>query len=623
MSRPEDPSCPPAPPVPPLPRPEDWEEPEGWPLQRDVNHHNDWTRNTSIKTAKCDVCSERITNYSWECEECGKRICSECAEYEYGNSEPQYRFIAKDNLDNKCGCFYQERGGQAPYLRRHMLSLDIIKQPPQRIEEDLKNRQEKAIIKERKKRKAEAIARGEKPEPYTPKKSRKAKLATNDELFPARKLAKQKAKQVPEELADYTHLEGGTTVIVGAGIVGLSIARELATKASENNIQHRVVVVDIRSSYCELASGSCAGLLTVDGLPEELDSLVELAQPAWEELYSTAGFPQATDMVGGNALLVSQEGGKGTDNGPSWYVQDESEVIAKDNWSMGTMFSNTVKLGQWLFNECQQLGVKFHFDRYVCSTTRLSDRDVTSVYICEAANDQMRTNVKCQNLVLANGPWASKVFSGVASKSTVKLKNNTTTAHWIRLGSGKLHDGDRVGLLLPSLAANSSVLHDKITMICHSHDAEATEIILASVDKQSHDRILFRQEALDHNLNGGKTDLGLRYLQQLAASKISTGGKELSLSDSMTAGSSLVSTANNQVPIIDKVRKSGLGRVGTVEEDDQRCGVWLCYGFGMHGTTLAPAAAKVLSRRIFGEPTEIDDSKFAIPEYELPVAEMA
>jgi hypothetical protein len=86
-----------------------------WPVQKDVNGHNNWTKDSKIKTAKCGICNDRVRQYAWQCDWCRKRICSECAEDD-GKSTAAQRYQAHSHLSEKCGCAWPS--GQKPGLQQ-------------------------------------------------------------------------------------------------------------------------------------------------------------------------------------------------------------------------------------------------------------------------------------------------------------------------------------------------------------------------------------------------------------------------------------------------------------------------------------------------------------------------
>lgn len=78
-------------------------------------------------------------------------------------------------------------------------------------------------------------------------------------------------------------------------------------------------------------------------------------------------------------------------------------------------------------------------------------------------------------------------------------------------------------------------------------------------------------------------------------------------------GRSLTSTSSNQRPIIDKIPAKLLDQRHE-GEDDNPLGIYLAFGFGRHGTTLAPGAATMLRRMICRDEELIGgEEAFAFP----------
>ena len=76
----------------------------------------------------------------------------------------------------------------------------------------------------------------------------------------------------------FSHIDGASTVIVGAGIVGLFAARELGLEVQKANIKHNITVIDIKETYCTLASGHCAGFLTTTGAAEQWSPITDVGK---------------------------------------------------------------------------------------------------------------------------------------------------------------------------------------------------------------------------------------------------------------------------------------------------------------------------------------------------------
>ncbi|KAK4935191.1 hypothetical protein LTR28_010419 [Elasticomyces elasticus] len=85
------------------------------------------------------------------------------------------------------------------------------------------------------------------------------------------------------------------------------------------------------------------------------------------------------------------------------------------------------------------------------------------------------------------------------------------------------------------------------------------------------------------------------------------------------SGRSFISESKDGLPVIAKVPASALGvRRGWINKtryDIRPFGVWVCFGHGGHGLTLASGSAKLMTSMILGAQPEIDCSPFALPGY--------
>ncbi|TKA73598.1 hypothetical protein B0A55_05720 [Friedmanniomyces simplex] len=661
--------------------PNDTADPPVWPLQKVQNGHNDWTKNSKIKTAKCDVCSERIKIYSWQCDQCHKRICSECAEAT-GTSLPRYKFIAGDYLGKKCGCAYPMSGGQPPYLNREMKARGLLGPPPLRLEEDARNKKIRNDVIERKQRKAEAAgemgtASGSKTGPASGGETQKRKnrdevptsgssagkkksigaheanvdanptIASNK---PARsvksaikyqessdsdgELEKHTPSKIPRTTPKttstdiptrmeghttptaplrYPHLDEGETVIVGAGITGLCIARELAAKAKATKTRHTITVVELRSNYCELAASGCAGILTTKGLDPLLDDLANLATDAWQSIAQRTEMRRATDLVNRDVYRVRRFNGEGQEHKPSWFngFGDEN-FMTDDVETMGKI--DTAKFGDWLFRQCHELNVRFIFNHHVHDIISNPSQDVSGIVIQHKENvrqdDGARQTLTCQNVILAAGPYTTGIFKDVYPDSPLKIGNKSQFALWFPVAVDNKLARDNIGLVFPDVAAEDTELEDEVTMVGRpaSH-----QVIVAGLGTESREGPVSPAEALDLDIVNGRP---IRHLRRLAGRRL---GEEAVSYKNAPRGCALVSTLTGKLPVIAKVPASALGRRCEPGADGKPNGVWLCFGFGMRGTTLAPGAARALWRRLFGEESGMQDGVVAVPGLAQPV----
>jgi len=239
---------------------------------------------------------------------------------------------------------------------------------------------------------------------------------------------------------------------------------------------------------------------------------------------------------------------------------------------------------------------------------KVSTRDVGAVSISGLHEDSGSDKVYCQNLVLAAGPFTSHIFRCCYRKTkTVDLENNIQHALWHEVPQVSMPNGDDVGVLLPDVARTSNSLEDKVTAV-----AQPTRLAVrvAAVTKARGEGHLSRTDALNPQM----TDpVPLRQLERLAMKIVDGGGLKAHDTRFNTQGFSFISTSRGGLPVIDKVPASKLGIEDTGEKaaDSRPDGLWVCFGFGMYGTALAPGAARALVRRMLGKPSGIVDAHFS------------
>ncbi|KAK3070464.1 hypothetical protein LTR53_010420 [Teratosphaeriaceae sp. CCFEE 6253] len=624
--------------------------PQVWPAPKAQNGWNNWTKNTKVKTAKCDLCSERIKYHSWDCDACGKRLCSECADPSGGSNDTN-KYIANDHLEDKCHCAYPLQGGRRPGLQQELLERGLVQHPPLRTEEDAENKRIKAETAKRKKEAGAAQGGKVKKQKITAEsptagggatasdsKPQRTGRATDDREIVVlsedepetvgvsgsapekshsaeRRTGKMPAKDHAAAATPCVHLDGGSTVVVGGGIVGLYIAFELASKTKATKTRHTITVIEIRGGCCQLASasGSCAGILNRRGLGPELDGLLAVTMAAWNERFSDPGFRTATGITQDNVHRVRRFDGKGREKYmPSWFTGFGDENFQRDEEdSMGTI--DTGNLAGWLFGQCQDLGVNFIFNHDVRSIHSDPGQNVSSIEIQRIMNleDRQgpRQTIQCQNVILAAGPWTTGILKALCPKSKLDLGNNVKEVLWVRVNEVDMAKGDSIALLLPDVACDDDTLEDEVTMTGRHR---SRQVIIAGVSSKSINDDVQPPDAIDPQLGEAKP---LHHLQRLAERRL--GG--ITDSDHTTEGFALVSTSARKLPIIDRVPASASSVDNECGADIRQSGVWLCFGFGFHGTTLAPGAARVLCRRLFGKASGIDDNAFGISKNTAPL----
>lgn len=122
------------------------------------------------------------------------------------------------------------------------------------------------------------------------------------------------------QLPPILHLQDKTTVIAGAGVVGLSIARALAVDARHSGTRHSVVVVEANETYAGHASGACAGWINKHGMAAKLLPLYDLSLEAWTDILTADGVAEHIHHQPNNITHVKSRGYTHQPRDvPSWY----------------------------------------------------------------------------------------------------------------------------------------------------------------------------------------------------------------------------------------------------------------------------------------------------------------
>ena len=637
---------------------------ESWakePVQRDQNHWNNWRRDDKTKTAKCDLCGERVVKWSWRCSHCTLALCSDCVEEDpnsRGNGEAMYHmyhYLARDMLKTLCGCRYNS--GQAPYIHEKLKKHGWISKPPRRDEVLARGVEIKRKTKERKERERQARmlatenskdvgAEAEKPldspaddmdtspsgaqagptiaasKPIKRMKNvpnyREASSPPNPGTRPSAlmpfptKPTRAGVLGLVDPFTDEqvgSHLAGGSTVIIGAGIAGLCIAKELAARLKEAGITHTITVVELRSNYCQLASNHCAGLISDHGGPDGINELSELSLGCWQEMAASPDFQSSTDFRQNAVFTVTEGGGKNRKAKPRWYAGQDTEGFKNDLRTIGKL--DTEKFARWLYQECVSNGVRFIFDHAIQSIRTTATGELSSIRIfgMTGAQENKFSKLDCERLILAAGPWTPELLQNLFSNSALPLDNNVKKASWWRLPLSEMTEKDDIGLILPNIADANKHLDGKITMTA---SAARGLVTVTGLDKTSHPQQPIPGDALDHE----KNEKALVHLKRLISKRTPGGKNDFDFAEGASSGSNFVSTSRNDLPVIGHVPKAALGKGKgkAAERDSQESGVCLCFGFGMYGTTLAPGAARALVCGMFGEASGIDELRFGVPK---------
>ncbi|KAF2764242.1 nucleotide-binding domain-containing protein [Teratosphaeria nubilosa] len=395
-------------------------------------------------------------------------------------------------------------------------------------------------------------------------------------------------------------MDGLTTITVGAGVIGLSVARELAlSAANDSNTKHTVIVIDIRDKPCTLASEACSGILAARKAPRELQSLFELASEGWLQILNDRS--SAINFKDGeNVRLISPGNGKSHQQSPSWFPSQREDTFSTADDTMGRIA--TTDFASYLFAECKRLGVTFILDSAVIAVWQANETSMAKVI---NLLDKSVQHLPFSNLVLAAGPWTTAIFKTLYPQNSIHLENHVRCIPWYRIiPPSPINSGDDIAFTHTSLAAESHELEPEITFTAHE---SSRTVSIAAIPQRIEVKDVHPNDAIDP-VADLMTQHAILALKKAAGKRVPGGAQKLETSK---FGYSYVSTATEGgLPVIDRVPVEKVGTTMTGTDDragQEQNGVWLCYGFGMFGTALAPGVGKVVTRKMRGVEVGVEE----------------
>ncbi|KAK4506485.1 hypothetical protein PRZ48_000217 [Zasmidium cellare] len=400
---------------------------------------------------------------------------------------------------------------------------------------------------------------------------RRSTRAPRVEPTPTARKPRQKAPKVipPTVLEDHI-------VIVGAGAIGMFTALQLAQKAASRGKQQKITIVDINSEAFALASGHGAGFLTTHGMKRSCDQLMTAAINEWNDLSDSYEFREAVKLST-FVYTTTDEEARAPSPALPWFRPREGHHTAADGASLGLL--STASLSAWLLRQCQQHGVEFRFDHHPTEIKRDRAGAVVGVHIKHADGTKRPELLACAHLLLAAGAFTPALFARLFPSAPVQPSSALQLAHWVRFDNLPAPLTKRHGVLLPGGEG------DFISLT--SHPARRS-VILSTAQPIPSSRRLGPHDALANPLSDSAA------LRKLA-------GETLVVEGDLT---------QHRDVFRDACYVSGKPVLGEVGGAGGGAKVWVAYGFGMVGTTVAPGVGKVLAERVFGEESEVSLAAF-------------
>lgn len=244
-----------------------------------------------------------------------------------------------------------------------------------------------------------------------------------------------------------------------------------------------------------------------------------------------------------------------------------------------------------------ELGVKFRFHQEVMTFDKTKNAQLLGAQIGSSLDgDNRSADIQCNNLIVAAGPWTTEVLRQLLPW-TDQPENNSQYYDWIRIPRINIRSYDNTGLLLRNTADGEGAIA--------AAQSRSREILVAAISRKRKAAGVIRTSARSQNI--------IDENESSRAKMLATAVVERFHDDNFTEGRALISTANNNLPIIGKIPSKVVdARFEGV--DNNPLGIYVAYGFGKHGTTLAPGTATLMRRMICrDEPVGEWSKAFAYP----------
>ncbi|KAJ5770910.1 uncharacterized protein N7511_002961 [Penicillium nucicola] len=234
-----------------------------------------------------------------------------------------------------------------------------------------------------------------------------------------------------------------STVILGGGIIGTSIAYYL----SANQPEEELYIIEQSPELFTAASGYAGGFLARDWFVSSLAPLGALSfdlhtkiaaenegKQNWGFMKGTAfnldtaphqksGAPQGDDWI--NTGTSRAETAAGYDDPatfawPEWLTKQRQGNLEGISQEGSVAQVDPLRLSHYLMKRATSRGVKLHYPAKATEIVKDTDGTITGVNIM-CLNSKKELVIPCTNLVMSMGPWTPHVFKDLFPLSTLSL----------------------------------------------------------------------------------------------------------------------------------------------------------------------------------------------------------
>ena len=119
---------------------------------------------------------------------------------------------------------------------------------------------------------------------------------------------------------NFPNHESIITVIIGAGVIGLSTAYQLGRAIDKRGIRgHKVIVLEVAADVFPASSSTNTGILSYGGFRDGLGDLGEFSFKLWEKLGTDTKFKKTCGYTEERNVAVRSDSEEGHHLLPSWF----------------------------------------------------------------------------------------------------------------------------------------------------------------------------------------------------------------------------------------------------------------------------------------------------------------
>jgi hypothetical protein len=294
----------------------------------------------------------------------------------------------------------------------------------------------------------------------------------------------------------------------------------------------------------------------------------------------------------------------------------------------------------YLYDECQNTGVAFRFGQEIKRIEKSMRGQLQAVDIGSSKPGNVNEiNIACHNIIVAAGSQTPEALDDIITWLDPKhtFENHTERYEWARAPLGEFFDGEELGDVSLIIRSGNNLTgkgkgkandSSSSSFSILTAKPETNTILAASIGKPITSKPVPGVQTFSEAEKTARTHLknGKTAIPTAASSKTKTktnnNNEDNSDSDSdssssnkppkspvlQLSGSATISTSFSHAPLVDMipwpiVDPRVLETVrddGTTKTTMHRLGIYVAYGCGRHGTTLAPGVAKIVVSNVFG-----------------------